>query len=402
MNDETRQFIFLHRDDDVRQLALLTSRHPNVEMPFALDQIRGWQTARTKLPSWANVKGIVYPPHLSMEQCSSEATALYKAQLAGRGRRYVDLTGGFGVDFSFMSRSFEERVYVEQNERLCDLAKENFPLLHLEADVVHDDSVEFLRVMDEADVVFMDPARRDAMGNRTYGIADCTPNVLALAPLLQQKAKRVILKLSPMLDWHKGVEDLRGAFIKCQPSGSRLLLPTEVHIVSVGNECKELLIVMEQEEEERPLRLFCVNDHQRFCCEASSDTTVTVVTPLAGQYLYVPNASVMKAGCFGAVCSQFGVGLLGANSHLFCSEKPLLDAFPGRCFEILDVSTMNKKELRKSLSGISQANISVRNFPLSVMELRKKLKLREGGDTYIFATTTAQRSHVLLICKRMA
>ena len=215
MNESTALFIHKHTDDDIRQLALRGTKDPEVDLPFALDQIAGRQTARRKLPTWAKTEGIIYPPHLSMEQCSSEQTARYKAAITGQGRRMIDLTGGFGVDFSFMARNFKEAVYVERQEHLCRIARENFQLLGLtQAEVVCCDAVDYLQNMAHADVIYIDPARRDGHGGRTYGISDCTPDVIVLRPLLLEKADCIIIKLSPMLDWRKAVSDLGEDFVR--------------------------------------------------------------------------------------------------------------------------------------------------------------------------------------------
>ena len=212
----TQEYIRLHADDDVRQLALKGATDEAVDLTFALDQIRGRQVARVKMPSWAAVDGIIYPRHRSMEQCSSEATARYKAGILSKAvgplfpsnGRFVDLTGGLGVDFSFMARGFADVVYVERSQELCDIATHNMPLLGLDATIVNADGTEYLRTMPAADVVFLDPARRDNHGGRTYALADCTPNVIEMLPLLTQKARTIVLKLSPMLDWRKAVGDL--------------------------------------------------------------------------------------------------------------------------------------------------------------------------------------------------
>ena len=354
-------------------------------MTYALEQIAGWQKARTKLPSWAAREGIVYPPHLSMEQCSSEATAKYKARIAGKGLRFVDLTAGFGVDAAFIAEGFQQVVTIEQQERLCAITSENFRLLGLnQVEVRCGNGVEYLHSMEHTDLIYIDPARRDEHGGRTYGIADCTPNVLELREELLTKADRVILKLSPMLDWRKAVEDLKTV--------------SEVHIVSVDNECKELLLVLS--EASNPLQVFCVNDEQIFTFRPASSQSLSLL-PLSSsfQFLYVPNASIMKAGCFGELAERFQIAPLDRNSHLFVSDRAVPD-FPGRCFVIEKMISMNKRELREALAGTRQANIAVRNFPLSVAELRKRLKLQDGGDTYIFATTVADKGHQLLICHK--
>ena len=386
MNQATLEFIRQHAAEDVRQLAFLGKKNPEVDLAYALDQIAGRQKARTKIPSWAAIDGITYPPHLSMEQCSSEQTAKYKAKIAGKGDRIVDLTAGFGVDMAFMAEGFSEAIHIEQMEQLCAISSANYEVLGLNhIKVVNGNGVDYLHQLDHADLIFIDPARRDEHGARTYGIADCTPNVLGMIDEMLEKALRVMIKLSPMLDWQKAASDVGRV--------------SQVHIVSVANECKELLLVVERDS--KPLQIFCVNDDQVF--SYSSTDEIGNFTPQASepQYLYEPNASVMKAGCFQLLSTRFGMSQPDKNSHLFLSDKPIAD-FPGRGFTIERTSTMNKKELKTALAGISQANIATRNFPLSVAELRKRLKLKDGGDTYIFATTSAQKGHLLLVCRKIS
>ena len=390
INKQTWDFIRQHTADDVRKLALQGTKEADVDLPMALQQIAGRQTARKKLPSWAAVDGVLYPPHLNMEQCSSEQTARYKAQLAGSGDTYVDLTGGLGVDFYWMSQHFKQRYYIEQNAELCTLAEHNFHTLGLASSVCCCNAATYLPDMLHADVIFLDPARRNEHGGRTYDIRDCTPNILELLPLLMEKADKIILKLSPMFDWRKAVDDLQHV--------------TEVHIVSVDNECKELLLVVESVV--RPLRLVCVNNDQRFeVPSAISHHTSTVnhqpstITPQPS-YLYEPNASIMKAGCFTALLQHYPVEQISANSHLFLSSVEIED-FPGRRFQICAISSTNMQSLKETLAGIERANITVRNFPMSVEQLRKKLHLKDGGDTYIFATTKADGTHCLYICRKI-
>ena len=402
INEQTRDFIRQHATEDVRKLALQGAKDPSVDLLMALQQIAGRQTAQRKLPSWAAVSGIVYPPHLNMEQCSSELTARYKADLAGRGDSIVDLTGGFGIDFYWMSQGFSERTYVEQNSELCAIAKENFRVLGLCCSVCCCDAATYLTGMPHAAMVFLDPARRDEHGGRTYGIADCTPNVLELLSLLSDKADRIILKLSPMLDWRKAVSDLH------HPSS------TTVHIVSVDNECKELLIEMTNADEEmrndlRETRVVCVNllsngGRQEFAFGGQGPNTTgkTSGDGFSPHFLYEPNASIMKAGCFAELGQRYPVQQVAPNSHLFLSDDEIGD-FPGRSFEILSISSMNKREIKEKinqkLTAMKSANIAVRNFPLTADQLRKKLKLKDGGDTYIFATTLADGQHRLFICR---
>lgn len=472
MNQATIDFIRQHQEEDVRQLAFLGSKYPDVDMPFALDQIRGRQMARTKLPRWANIDGIIYPPHISMEQCSSEVTAMYKAELAARllnseicefatkgtvvpkftknddtlGKQenvsFLDMTGGFGVDFSYIAAQLGvNSMYVERQAHLCEAAKENFERLGLKNAIVKNgDGVEVLHGFSTCDadsqiskemplrLIFIDPARRDDAGNKVVSLQDCTPDVTLLQDEMLEKSDFVIIKLSPMLDWHRAVSEL-----KCV---------REVHIVSTGNECKELLLVLsssfgkktkssaeadedkasETDDETSHLKIYCINDNQVMSYDETDKSVVNIASgkecgivrlekcsneendlPQDGSkslYLYEPNASLMKAGCFGVISSRYGVKMLAKNSHLFVSEDPVAD-FPGRSFRIKAVSSFNKKDLKRQLSGITKANIATRNFPLSVTELRKRLKLKDGGNTYIFATTLSDESHVLFICEKV-
>lgn len=397
----TAEFIREYRERDIRQLALQANRFPDVDMPYALDQIQGWQIARRKLPKWAACDGVIFPPHLSMEQCSSEPTAQYKLNLAmewaervGHASRMTDLTGGFGVDFSFTSCAFAAATYVERNESLCRIVEHNLPLLGLNnVTVVCADAVEYLSTVEPQTMLFLDPARRDEHGAKTVMLADCTPDVVQLLPQLLEKSRFTMLKLSPMLDWHKAVDDLQGAV-------------REVHIVSVGGECKELLLVLSTVVESE-LKVYCAD------LSTASDTfSLFVYTPGSSapvansklktqnsKFVHEPNASIMKAGCFDELAAAYGVSPVSRNSHLFLSDEPIED-FPGRSFVVERVTTMNKGELRKALAGIEKANIATRNFPLTVAELRKRLKIKDGGDVYIFATTTAEGEHLLLISRK--
>ena len=450
MNQATQDFIRQHQDDDVRQLAFLGSKYPEVDMPFALDQIRGRKMARVKLPRWASLEGIIYPPHISMEQCSSESTALYKAELAARlldlpasssgiemkaenEIEFVDLTGGFGVDFSYIAaRLGVKSMYVERQAHLCEAAKENFERLGLKnaivkngdgievlhsflpkkddaasADdslgIIYDQPLSLLKIKLGLKLIFIDPARRDDAGNKVVSLKDCTPDVTVLQEEMLSKADYVIIKLSPMLDWHRAISELSHV--------------REVHIISVNNECKELLLVLSarnmgdmeassadgEVKHAGNLRIYCVNDAQSFVCDEldMESFPVRIAPPVLEemQYLYEPNASLMKAGCFGVLSDRYDARMLSKNSHLFVSQAPI-EAFPGRSFRIIAISSFNKKELKRHLSGITKANIATRNFPLSVAELRKRLKLKDGGETYIFATTLSNESHVLVITEK--
>ena len=395
MNEATIQFVRDHREQDVRALALQARRGDAIDLPWALDQIQGWQTARRKLPAWADIDGIIYPPHLSMEQCSSQPTALYKCSIVQQldpscHETLIDLTGGFGVDFSYMAPLARRAVYVERQEHLCETARHNFQLLGLgHAMVIHGQAEDVLHDLDTdpaSTLIYLDPARRDSNSARTYAIADCSPNVLDLLPTLFKAADHVLIKLSPMLDWHKAITDL----------GNRV---AQVHIVSTGNECKELLLLLSASHDGGPT-IHCINDDQSLVFTPSRDARpLLIAVDGHAAYLYEPNASVMKAGCFDVLTGRYPVKALAADSHLFVSGDAIR-GFPGRGFAIDAVTTMNKKEVARALAGITRANVATRNFPITARQLQQRLRLKDGGDCYIFGTTTAAGQRMLYICHK--
>lgn len=399
----TQEFITQNLDADIRDLALRHAGRTDIDLPFALDQIAGRQKARKKLPTWAATDGIIYPPHISMEQCSSQQTAMYKAKVAQRliaelpvlpvlppnTTTLIDLTGGFGVDFSFLAPLFDKAVYIERQSHLCDLSRHNMAALGItQAETVCGDCAQIIEEISHATLIYADPARRSASGSRTFAISDCTPDVLTMKETLLDKADFTMLKLSPMLDWRKAAADM----------GSHV---GEVHIVSAGNECKELLLVMSRKFTGLE-RIYCVNDDQTFSftpSQTSQQSLTSLLSPAPPACLYEPNASLMKAGCFALIEQRYACRQISRDSHLFLSSEPI-PSFPGRGFAIRAITTMNKRELKAALGGTGRANVSVRNFPMTADALRKKLKLKDGGDTYIFGTTTADNRHVLIICEK--
>lgn len=454
VNSTVWKYLDDHADDDIDSLALhaklpwkqgtgesnaavKTPRCP--DLAWVLQQISGRQIAARKLPSWAQMAHMLYPSRVPMEQCSSQQAADYKAQLVlqlvrtlGQGEvparfTFADLTGGFGVDCAAIAQHAEHAYYVERNEQLCTLVEHNYEQLGLgdHVEVHHGDARDFLASMPSVDVIMLDPARRDAQGKRTYALVDCEPNVLELVGDLAQKAHFVLLKLSPMLDWHKTVADLA-------PFAS------EVHIVSVKNECKELLVVLDMRrtsqdyQREHLYRLVCVDlgahveqrrksegnagrEGSESCVSARTFTVrgeaqMNAVTPvrentdnLEGQLLWEPNASVMKAGCFGAFAQAFGAEAVGENSHLFVGGRlEIASTIPAKGFVIEQVCGFSKKEVRELTSTLTHANIVVRNAPFTPASLRKKLKLKDGSDVTLFATTNARNEHVLIRAKRVA
>ena len=390
ISSETLRFIEENALADVRSLALQAKKYPQVDMAMAVVQIAGRQIAEAKVPSWYHTEGLLYPKHLSMEQCSSEATAIYKAGLV-EGDSFADLTGGFGIDCSFLSRKFKQADYVERQAELCELAKHNFPLLGLSIGVHNEDGVEYLKQMQPVDCLFLDPARRDGHGGKTVAIADCEPDVSTLEDLLVEKAKKVMVKLSPMLDLSLALKHLK--YVR------------EVHIVSVNNECKELLLILQKESASLDITIHCehivnASEHQSFSFTQEQERTSDC--PLAtevGAYLYEPNASILKAGAYRSLTQTYACNKLHASSHLYTSEL-FIEDFPGRRFKVEAVSGFGKKELKEFLQGMEKANLTIRNFPSSVADLRKRLKLKEGGEDYVFATTLADESKVMIKCRK--
>ncbi len=385
---DTLRFIRDNENGLPAALALKAANSPSIDLNFAINQIQGRRVAQKKLPLWHATQGIIYPPHISMEQCSSQFTAAYKAGLVV-GDSFADLTGGFGVDFSFMARNAVRATYVERNPELCRIASHNFPLLGLGNDTVHcSDAVEFARSMPITHTVFIDPARRDLNGSRVFAISDCDPDITTLIPILLTKSHRIIAKLSPMLD--------------LAAIASALPHLTQLHIVSTGNECKEILAVIEPQNVS-PLLTVCINDSERFSFSADDPPQPAAVwdeNPDSAAFLYEPNASIMKAGCFSRIAHRFMASPISQHSHLFVAHN-LIPDFPGRKFRVIATTSMNKKQLKESLAGIACANIACRNFPLKASELAMRLRLRDGGDTYLFATTLASAKHIIFITKKV-
>lgn len=387
LDDATIEFIAQHREEDVRTLALQAGRYPTVDMREAVTQIEGWQHAREKLPEWAAVEGIIYPPKISMEQCSSEKTAKYKAGLI-EGKMFADLTGGFGIDFSYMARGFGEAFYIERNERLCDIATANFSRLGLDhVKVLNGNSEELFGTLPHLDWIFVDPARRDSDGRKVVALSDCEPNVVELD--LLSKADMAMIKCSPMLD----------ITMACRQLGS----VSSVHIISVNNECKELLIILNSGNF-TGITTHCVNilkdgGMQTFSFTQEEEDLASIsYCSEVGKYLYEPNASIQKAGCPKSLGAHYHVDKLHPNSHLYTSIEHVHD-FPGRTFEIVEVLGFSKADIKR-VQALGKANITVRNFPENVQLLRKRLKLSDGGENYIFATTLNDSSKALIVCKK--
>lgn len=383
---DTKQFIADHLHDDVSELAL-KYRNAKVDLTLALRQIEARQLLQKKVPSWSDNDALLFPARLSIEQCSSEATARYKASLLN-GARFADLTGGLGIDCFFISQHFQHSDYVELNPELCTLAKHNFvevlPHQNTGITVFCESAEDYLHHCEALDGLFIDPARRDSHGRKTVSIADCSPNVVEFQDLMLQKARRVMVKLSPMLDISQALLDLRHV--------------KEIHVVAVENECKELLFVMEPEFEGDPL-ITCVNLLSKqpsvsFTLEEERVASLQLA-PTIGLYLYEPNTALMKGGCYRLLTQRYGVQKLHRNSHLYTSEK-LIEDFPGRIFEVDDWAVYGKKTRQTLLADVKKASIATRNFPLSVAELRKTLKITDGDQVFLFATTMVGEQKIII------
>lgn len=425
LTSEQMQFVLTHEHDDLHKTAL---RFVREDMPLLMTQIAGRQMAKKKLPSWYAVKDIYYPPHVSLEQSSSELTARYKASLITGADSHplvgssslegyppkavkwqngslADLTGGMGVDFSFMSPYFRQAAYVEQNDALCKIAEHNFRVLELENVEVHCAAADiFLKDAAGLDVVYIDPSRRDHTGQKVFRIEDCSPVVPDLLSVLFEKSNRVMVKYSPMLDITLALKSL-----DCT---------TEVHVVSVDNDCKELLFLLSkstsvQADNERSLNnssegalfvavnLTHLGKVERFGFTMKQEQCCDIAfCKQPGRFLYEPNASILKAGAFKSIAAKFDIQKLHVNSHLYTSDR-LVDDFPGRVFEIESYFAPNKRSLKSFLQSTKKANITVRNFPMTVAEIRRKTGLKEGGEVYLFATTHSDEQKVWIVCRKI-
>jgi len=427
---ELEDFVYRYRTHDVNDLLLHAPREAaGLDLREAAAQISGWQRARRKLPLWADTPHIRFGTQLNMEQCSSQRTAEYKGSIVSQllgGRlpadgivRLADLTGGMGVDSVMMARGLSLPVrltFVERDARLCELARHNFPLL-MEGDweVRHADAEAVLDDLPRQHLIYMDPARRDRHGARTYALRDCTPCVPPLLPRLRGRADWLLLKLSPMLDVQEAIRELGGV--------------AQVHVVSLEGECKELLLLKslspssqeggrlangEAEDALPHTAIRCVN----LGCGTVSDFTFTydeerhadcLFAESIGKYLYLPNASILKAGALRSIAARFALRKLSPNSHLYTHDD-FIDGFPGRAFRFIGeiAASHGRRQAQQAQggapsSGLSalggRANITVRNYPLTAEQLRRKLKLRDGGADTLIATTTEKGRHVLLHCR---
>ncbi len=392
-------FVEEHLSDDVSHLALSLAHTADLRSQLVLRQIEGLQTLQRKIPSLAAVKGLMLPPRLSMEQCSGEAAALYKRRLVERilphAASMADLTGGFGVDFSFMAPLFKKAFYVERQAELVALARHNMPLLGIGNDEFLETEAEAaISEMPPLDMIFLDPARRDGSGRKVVMLADCSPDVEQLMPALLAKARCVLIKLSPMLDLHAAVASLAAV--------------SEVHIVADRGEVKELLLLATSDAPQQP-RIFCADGGMSFSFMLDEEAAAEPLQATAvGKYLYEPHAALLKAGAFKLPTARFSVQKLHPNSHLYTSDT-LHEDFPGRIFRVEKTYDFSRSGIRDFIAdfgsgktqGRAQANVAVRNFPLTAVELRNRLHLSDGGSRYVFGTTLSPARRFVILASKV-
>ena len=360
---------------------------------LVLNQIEARQLLSKKVPSWASNPDLLFPKHLSIEQCSSELTAKYKASIISGGDTFVDLTGGLGIDSYFLSQKFKTSYYVENQKELCDLAEHNFAVLGRKITVVNSDAETFLNQNLKFDLIFIDPARRDIYNRKMVSLHDCTPDVVDLVETRHGTSLHdatVMIKLSPMLDISMIINELSNI--------------AEIHIVAVKNECKEVLALL-RPEYNGEITMHCVDVGTRCATTlqyAINDESAAIPTYASTikKYLYEPNAALMKAGAFKLVSQRFGIDKLHINSHLYTSDN-LISEFPGRVFEVVGFAPFNKIVKKELLKDITEASVGTRNCPLTANELRKALNLKESDRNFVFGTTLIGEKKVVILCKKI-
>jgi hypothetical protein len=390
-NQGERQYIEEHQHQEAALLMLQAGRYPHLPVQELVQQIQARQKAAQKLPTWVQHPEVVFPVAVSVEQSSSEAAAAFKASLVS-GELLVDLTGGFGVDSFYFARHFCRVVHVEQNPELQEIAQYNFRVLQAQnIQSICTTAENFLTDFGgKADYIYIDPARRGGSNEKLHLLQVCEPDVLRLLPLLFSKSKAVLLKSSPMLDIDLALEQLQHT--------------TKLWVVAVQNEVKEVLYLLQpdapkpEQVQRTAMNLLVNGDTQQlsFCKADEEAAQVSFADP--GEFIYEPNAAILKAGAYRYLSQHLQLNKLHPNSHLYTSAS-LVPGFPGRSFRCVGVSRYNKKELLRQLPG-RQANITVRNFPESVANIRKKTSIREGGAIYLFFTTDMHQKPIVLLCQK--
>jgi 16S rRNA G966 N2-methylase RsmD len=386
LTESEKDFIKTHLNDDVTTLLLQAKKYPNFNIPELVWQIKARQKAKTKLPEWLENENVIFPKMLSVEQSSSEITAKFKADLV-QGETLIDLTGGMGIDMAYMSKHFKKAIYLEQNEELFNTTNYNFQQLGIKnVEFINQNSIDFLQ-NDSTNFswIYLDPHRRDDTGNKVVSLRDCEPNILKIKDLLFSKTDNILLKASPMLDINLAITELQNV--------------VNLYVVAVENEVKEILFHLQKNYEEEPI-FHAVNlPNHTISFKKSDEKSAIVKMGSPQQYLYEPNAAILKAGGFRFIAQHFDLQKIAPHSHLYTSTD-LVDNFQGRIFKIEGVCKLDKKEISKFLIE-NKANITIRNFPLTVKQIREKLKLSEGGSHYLFATTDAQNQKIVIVCRKV-
>ncbi|MDN3493254.1 THUMP-like domain-containing protein [Winogradskyella bathintestinalis] len=387
LHTEIQEFINNNLNSNTSELLLKGIPFKSVDSKLIIEQIEAKNRCQKKLPTWFNAKNIYFPNKLNIEQTSSERTANYKSQLVS-GKSIIDLTGGFGVDVLYFSKQIKNVTHCEINAELSKIVTHNFDILNTtNINCLNENGIDALQRIDQPfDWIYIDPSRRDDSKQKVFLLADCEPNIKTHQEVLLQYAKNVMIKTSPLLDISATLADLKHV--------------KEIHVVAVNNEVKELLWILERNFEADVIGKTVnlqkhTSQHFEFYFNHESNVTANYSQPLT--YLYEPNAAILKSGSFNAISKLLNVDKLHKHSHLYTSET-LLD-FPGRRFKIDNVLPFHKKTFSKT--KITKANITTRNFPLSVNEIRKKLKVKDGGTTYLFFTTNLNNDKIILICSKI-
>ncbi len=387
LQPEIQDFIYRHPEQSGAGLVLRASQFPSWPIKEVAQQLDAKQKAKHKLPTWYNARNIIYPTPLSVEQSSSEKTATYKASLVS-GKSLIDITGGMGVDSLAFSNLVKNITYCELNPELVEVTKHNFKTLRVtNISCFAGNGIEVLKSSENKyDWIYVDPARRDANQNKVHFLADCEPNVVEHLQLFFTKTNNILIKTSPLLDIKQAIRDLEHV--------------KEVHIVSLQNECKEVLYLLDKNFEGEP-NIHTININPTNSEEFSftyQEEEKAVEYSLPKKYIYEPNSSILKAGGFKFIAHKYNLFKLHINSHLYTSDI-LLEDFPGRKFELVAESNLNKKEIKKLIPN-GKANITTRNYPSTVAEIRKKTNLKEGGEVYLFCTTLVNNKKTGLICRK--
>lgn len=390
---ELRDFIQKHIDDDTSDLLLAARKYQDINVPLAVEQIEARRRLKGKLPAWYGNPHLIMGGRVPAEQCSSEMTARFKRSIVG-GESLCDMTGGMGVDFWYMSEGMKRAIYTERQQHLCEAAVHNFRMLkdecHPEAEVRYGDGREL--PIPSVDVIYLDPARRAGDGSRVYAIEDCEPNVVEWQDELLLHASTVLVKLSPMVDVSDMLRKLKGV--------------TDVYIVGVRNECKEVLVKMQRGTECERLDVvvhcvdFLASGKMEYVFSLSDEMAVSLTDGGVKRFLYEPDVTLMKAGAFGSLCSRYPVWQLDVDTHLMTSDE-LVEDFPGRIFEVVEQTPFSSKLLKRLKKELPQANIAARNFPLTADELRKRAGIKDGGEVYLFGVKVKNRGALLLMCRKI-